>query len=86
MIDLECRDALKNIMQTIETLVAQVNEATISAHSIRMAIAEVNPKMTVRIRKQYLRLEKSSKPLVADMNAAIRGLARTLDVVSKDVN
>jgi hypothetical protein len=81
--DSELRDVLTSILNHLATLVAQVNEATITAHSIRMAIADVDPKMTVQIREQYLRLEQTSTPLIEEATAAIHGMIRTLNADSK---
>lgn len=59
----------------------------ISAHSIRMAIAEVDPALTVRIHEQYLRLEKSSKQPVEAVTSVIRGMIRELNAdAKKDMN
>jgi hypothetical protein len=87
MKDQDLRDTLESILKSLEQIYTQVNEATISAHSIRMAIAEVDPKMTIRIREQYLRLEKASKLPVEEVTAVIRGMRRLLDADGKkDVN
>jgi hypothetical protein len=83
----ENADLLESILKTLEKLIVQANEATISAHSIRMAIAEVDPEMTVRIREQYQRLEKSTGPTVEQVTALIRGMILTLKIDStKGVN
>jgi hypothetical protein len=78
MSDLEIRSALATVLGTLEMLAVQANEATISAHAIRMAIADSDPKMTIRIGRKYQQLVNSSKPVIEQLTAAIRGIALTL--------
>jgi len=78
MSDTEIRSALGTILGTLEMIAVQTNEATISAHAIRMAIAETDPRMTVRIEQKYQQLVKSSKPAIEQVTAAIRAIAQRL--------
>jgi len=79
MTDHDLRSALTSTLETLEKVVAQVNEATISAHAIRMAIAQDDPEMTVRIHQKYLELTNSTQPSVDQVTSAIRGIVRTLN-------
>lgn len=78
MSDVEIRSALATLLGTLEMLAVQANEATVSTHAIRMAIADSDPKMTMRIEQKYQQLVKSSKPAIEQLTAVIRGIALTL--------
>ena len=78
MTDRDLRRALVSALELIEKLVAQVNEVTIANHAVRMAIADENPAMTVRIHKKYLKLVKTTNPSVEEVTSSIQNIVRSL--------
>lgn len=78
MDDNELKSNLKVILQLLESLVAQSGEAALMAHAVRAA--ETDPVLTVRIRKEYLRLESANKPATDVVLAQIRKMIQKLEV------
>jgi hypothetical protein len=76
--DSELKLTLQNILRILESLLIQSGEAALMAHAVRAA--ETDPVLTVRIHREYQRLESASKPAFDEVLAQVRTLIQKLEV------